>query len=174
MMKFIFSLLFISMLLGCSGTTEELENETKSRFEQELLGYWILVEGTSYAINDKGTQITTATFKPNTVAHEFFKDKTAITYDLTGSFPEEKYNWELKVTQSDNSEIDGGTLTFWNDNTKSQAGQLFFDDKGRLTYDIETLSKFSTTGKARMYLKSKKYEAYPHKENWSSLVFEKR
>ncbi len=129
MMKFIFSLLFISMLLGCSGTTEELENETKSRFEQELLGYWILVEGTSYAINDKGTQITTATFKPNTVAHEFFKDKTAIAYDLTGHLPKEEYKWELVVRQNDVKDIEEGTLSFWNETTKQQAGELFLMTK---------------------------------------------
>jgi len=162
------------MLLGCGASTEQIEDETKSAFDQELLGYWILVEGTSHAINDKGEQITTATFKPNTVAHEFFNDGTATAYDLTGSFPEDEYQWELKVTQSENSEIDEGTLTLWNEESGSLAGTLFYDDKGHLTYAIETLKKYSGTGKPRMYLKTKKFEAYPYKENWIFLTYEKK
>ncbi|MBK8390681.1 MAG: hypothetical protein IPL23_15940 [Saprospiraceae bacterium] len=174
MIRFNFSLVLIFMIMGCGTPGEEIEDDKNDTFNQELLGYWTLAEGTSFAINDKGVQITTATLKPNTFAHEFFANGTTIGYDLTGHLPKEEYKWELVVRQNDVKDIEEGTLSFWNETTKQQAGELFFDSDGRLNYSITSLHKFSLTGKSRIYLKTKKYEAYPYKENWVELVYEKK
>ena len=46
------------MIMGCGTPGEEIEDDKNDTFNQELLGYWTLAEGTSFAINDKGVQIT--------------------------------------------------------------------------------------------------------------------
>lgn len=150
----------LSFFFSCN-KNETTSDNTSNTVQSEILGYWILKSGTSYAINSSGAEIVTATLKEKTFAHEFKKDGTCIGYDLTGSLLDETYKWEIINIEKGEGAVTA-TLNLWNDYTLDNKDQIFINSEGKLSYII---TLFATTP-PEMNLETRRYEGYPHKENW--------
>lgn len=139
-----------------------------------LIGYWKLKSGVSFGINEKGEKKQTATMKEGTVAYEFFADGTFINHVLVGTPTSEKGNWKLEVKKLDGKDIEEGTLALTSPGMKALAGEVFVDQDGWMRLQISSIDKSAGTTKPRIYLISKRTEAYPYKEAWVETTYEKQ
>jgi hypothetical protein len=168
-------LLFIALLVfNTSCETEETINDTKANDNALIVGYWILTKGETFAINDKGQKIVTATLKPKVVAHEFLADGKYIGHDLTGTFPSETGTWTIDISKKDAKDIEEATLSITTPSSLANKGQLFIDTNGILKFSASSLYSHAGNQKSYLYLETKKYEVYPYKENWAIYVYEKQ
>ncbi len=166
----IFSILCI--FLSCEN--DDPSADTKVNDNSLVVGYWLLHKGQTFAINSHGEKILTATLNPKVFAHEFLADGTYIGHDLTGSTSGETGTWKLEVRKKDVNDIEEGTLTIMTPSTLANKGLLFIDIDGSMNFDITSIFSKQNNNKSSIYLETKKYEAYPYKENWASYSYEKQ
>lgn len=165
---FVFSLLLL--LVSCQ--KEDTPGQTAKNNEL-VVGYWLLKKGTSYAVNDKGITIITANMNPDVFAHQLLSDGKYIGHDLVSNKTEEG-TWKLDVINKDLNDIEEGTLSIYTPSSMSASGNPFADPDGSFKYQIATVQSKINNKKSAMYLKTKKYESYPYKENWVEFILEKQ
>ena len=152
--------------------TDESDDQT-AKDNALVVGYWLVKKGETYAINNDGEKIKTATLNPDVFAHEFLADLSYIGHDLVSNH-QEKGTWKLEVQFKDGSDIEEGTLSITTPSTMSGSGNPFADPDGSVKYKIATIFSKITNKKSVMYLETKKYESYPYKENWAYFTLEKQ
>jgi hypothetical protein len=153
---------------------DDTSDDTKDADNSLVVGYWLLYEGQTLAINDKGDTVVTAELEPKVVAHEFLADGTYKGHDLTGTFASETGSWSIDVIKKDDKDIEEATLSITTPSSLANKGQLFIDVDGVLKFNASTLFSHAGTKKTYLYLETKKFESYPHKENWALYVYEKQ
>lgn len=155
-------LLFLVVISIYSCTKSENQVNEPDIFDKKLVGTWTVKSGATYAINDKGETITTATLKPNTFAHEFQANGKYIGHDYVSNKTEEG-SWKLENKKQDGNDL-LATLAVMTPSTKAQTGQLFVDNDGYQRFKIAITVQHMT-------MLSKEYEAYPYKRNWAEFFF---
>lgn len=169
------ALLIISIFcIFSSCEPDDTSDDTKDEDNSLVIGYWLLHEGQTFAINDKGERIVTATLKPKVVAHEFLADGKYIGHDLTGTFPSETGTWSIDILKKDAKDIEEATLSITTPSSLANKGQLFIDVDGILKFNASSLFSHTGNQKSYLYLETKKFESYPYKENWALYVYEKQ
>lgn len=161
---FLFSILFYST----SCETDEDVQDNVNKFEQYIVGLWTIKSGASYAINEKGETIITATLKKNTFAHEILAGGKYIGHDYVGNKKEEG-NWKLEDITETNDEFKA-TLAISTPGTQALSGEISVDTDGfqRFKLSINIKSTPET-----MSLISKEYVVYPYEKNWVEFLFSK-
>lgn len=160
------------LLLFASCEKEDAPDQTVKNNELVVV-YWLLKKGTSYAVNDKGITIITANMNPNVFAHQLLADGSYIGHDLISN-KTEKGTWKLEVLKKDLNDIEEGTLSIYTPSTMSGSGNPLADPDGSFKYEITTIQSKIDNKKSAMYLKTKKYDSYPYKENWVEFILEKQ
>jgi hypothetical protein len=167
--------LIISALFILSSCEPDETSDDKKDVDNSLVvGYWLLYEGQTLAINDKGDTVVTAELNPKVVAHEFLADGTYKGHDLTGTFASETGTWSIDVFKKDYKDIEDATLSITTPSSLANKGQLFIDEVGILKFNASSLYSHAGNKKSYLYLETKKYEVYPYKENWALYVYEKQ
>lgn len=163
--KFISLILIFSTLISCG---KEEKSDTQTEKAMSLLeGKWVLESGNSWAINENGVKVKTATLNPGVVAHEFFSDGRYIGYDNVSNVTEAG-QWKLEEVHLLNELF--ATLAITTPSIQALKGELSIDPDGFQRYDIE-----STANDVRSFmLTSKTYAAYPYEKNWVELKFKKQ
>lgn len=172
-------ILFATLLVMALFTTASMCQKSDDSSNEEpaytsLVGYWKLKSGHSYAIDNQGQQIITATLNEGVFAHEFFSDGTYKGYDLVGSGPGETGTWKLEVIQLDGLDIEEGVLSITTPTTQANAGLLFFDADGSQKYAIASINNPADGSKPIITLETKRYEVYPYAENWAVYTMQKQ
>lgn len=166
-------ILALSLLLHFSSCETDESDDQTAKDNALVVGYWVVKKGETYAVNNEGQKIKTATLKPDVFAHEFLADQSYVGHDFVTNH-QEKGTWKLEVTFKDLNDIEEGTLSITTPSTMSGSGNPFADADGSIKYKIATITSRETDKKSVMYLETKKYESYPYKENWASFTLEKK
>lgn len=167
--------LFLFSTASMCNKEENSDEDNNGPEYTSLIGYWKLKNGQSFAINDNGQQIVTATLNPGVFAHEFLADGVYKGHNLTsGAPPAETGTWKLTVTALDGKDIEDGTLAITTPSTQSIAGELFVEADGSVKYSIASINNPVGGGKPIITLTTKEYEAYPYSKNWAVYVIEKQ
>lgn len=165
-------ILIYSLFLAFSSCETDESDDQTAKDNALVVGYWLVKKGETYAINNDGEKIKTATLNPDVFAHEFLADGSYIGHDLVSNH-QEKGTWKLEVQFKDLNDIEEGILSISTPSTMS-SGNPFADPDGSLKYKISTILSKVTNKKSVMYLETKKYESYPYKENWAYFTLEKQ
>lgn len=158
-------ILLFTAFISCS---KEEKTDTATEQAMSLLeGKWILEYGYSWAINESGAKIKTATLNPGVVTHEFFADGRYTGYDNVKNVSEAG-QWKLEEIHLVNELF--ATLAISTPSTQALKGELSVDPDGFQRYEIE-----STASNIKSFLlTSKIYAAYPYDKNWVELKFKKQ
>lgn len=166
-------ILIYSLFLAFSSCETDESDDQTAKDNALVVGYWLVKTGETYAINNDGEKIKTATLNPNVFAHEFLADGSYIGHDFISNH-QEKGIWKLEVQFKDGNDIEEGTLSITTPNTVSGSGNPFSDPDGSVKYKITSIFSRINDKKSVMYLETKKYESYPYKENWAYFTLEKQ
>jgi len=161
--------LILSVFFAISCVSDKPVEDDKIKNTSIVIGKWTIKAGATYAINENGKEITTATLKPNVFAHELLANGDYIGHDYVGNTTV-KGSWKLENTIESSEEFKT-TLAITTPDTQANKGSLFIDQDG---YQRFLLSIAIKTTPNTMHLKSKEYEAYPYDKNWAVYTFFKQ
>lgn len=126
-------------LLHVSAGCSEKKEESVEADNPAVTGYWKLSGGFSFGKKaDTGEWVQMAVIKPGTIAYDFKSDKTFISYDLTGNFPEASGTWKLHVKSQSGKNIGSAELFLYSDNLKDLAGSDALETDGSMKFQLST------------------------------------
>jgi hypothetical protein len=155
----------IIYLPSCEKEENAQSNEDKNR--QYFEGKWKVLNGFAYAINQNDDKITTAIFKPDVFAHEFFANGNYTGHDLVKNVSENG-SWKLENIKEVNGEFEA-TLAITTPTLQGSKGELSIDADGYQRYYVA----YKTKDFDDMIMISKKYKAYPYDVNWVEIFVRK-
>ena len=152
-------------ILGCEKDSETSDENDKAI--AAIKGKWTVNSGTSYALDDDGEQIVTATLKPNVLGYEFLANGNFTAYEYVSN-TSENGSWKLEDVKQSNTEIDA-ILAITTPSLQGSKGESPVDADGYQRYYIG----ISSSEGHEMNWISKKYEAYPYNKNWIEILLSK-
>ena len=161
--------LFVTIIFTLNSCDDEADEKVQTnKTTQLILGKWTNKSGATFAINDVGEEIVTATLKPNVIGYEFFANGDLIGYEFVTN-TSEKGSWKLENVSQSDTELKA-ILAITSPTFQASKGELSVDDDGYQRYEIGVNTANPNT---MNWITQKKYEAYPYKQNWAEILLSK-